>query len=119
MEIGGAISHTLYDKWGHDTSEYRALNPNRKMPTLEDDEFVLWESNAILFYMAAKWPECGLWPADLRGHGCLVGKKQRGCRGVEILRPDLKPGLISVAVACSYRCSKSSQSVPPLSTQRS
>jgi glutathione S-transferase len=47
------------------TPEYRALNPNRKMPTLRDGEFVLWESNAILFYMAAKRPESGLWPSDL------------------------------------------------------
>ena len=47
------------------TAEYLALNPNRKMPTLEDGEFVLWESNAILFYMAAKRPESGLWPSEL------------------------------------------------------
>ena len=42
--------------------EYLALNPNEKMPTLTDGEFVLWESNAILFYMASKRPESGLWP---------------------------------------------------------
>jgi glutathione S-transferase len=48
------------------TPEYLALNPNKKMPTLEDDGFVLWESNAILFYMAAKHPESGLWPSDLK-----------------------------------------------------
>ena len=42
------------------------------MPTLEDDGFVLWESNAILFYMAAKHPETGLWPADLRGQADVV-----------------------------------------------
>ena len=34
------------------TPQYLALNP--KKPTLEDDGFVLWESNAILFYMAAR-----------------------------------------------------------------
>ena len=45
---------------------YLALNPNKKMPTLEDDGFVLWESNAILFYMAAKHPYSGLWPSDPR-----------------------------------------------------
>ena len=49
------------------TPEYRALNPNLKIPTLMDGEFVLWESNAILFYMAAKRPESRLWPSDLCG----------------------------------------------------
>jgi glutathione S-transferase len=46
--------------------EYLALNPNSKMPTLADGQFALWESNAILFYLAAKRPESGLWPSDLR-----------------------------------------------------
>jgi glutathione S-transferase len=54
------------------TPEYLALNPNRKMPTLTDGEFVLWESNAILFYMAAKRPQSGLWPLDLRGQADVL-----------------------------------------------
>jgi glutathione S-transferase len=54
------------------TPEYLALNPNRKMPTLKDGEFVLWESNAILFYMAAKRPESGLWPSALRGQADVL-----------------------------------------------
>ena len=54
------------------TSRYVALNPNKKMPTLQDDGFVLWESNAILFYLAAKHPEAGLWPADLRGQADVL-----------------------------------------------
>jgi len=32
---------------------YRALNPNALIPTIEDDGFVLWESNSILRYLAA------------------------------------------------------------------
>ena len=52
--------------------EYLALNPNSKMPTLEDEGFVLWESNAILFYMAAKHPDSGLWPSDLRGQADVL-----------------------------------------------
>ncbi|MEO7033168.1 MAG: glutathione S-transferase family protein [Polyangiaceae bacterium] len=52
--------------------EYVALNPNQKMPTLEDDGFVLWEANAILFYLASKRPEHGLWPADLRGQADVM-----------------------------------------------
>ncbi len=46
--------------------EYVAMNPNKKMPMLEDGGFVLWESNAILFYLASKKPERRLWPSDLR-----------------------------------------------------
>lgn len=45
---------------------YAALNANERMPTLEDGDFVLWESNAILFYLASKKPESGLWPAGAR-----------------------------------------------------
>jgi len=46
--------------------EFVALNPNKKMPVLEDDGFVLWESNAILQYLAEKRPGSGLLPSDSR-----------------------------------------------------
>jgi glutathione S-transferase len=36
------------------------------MPVLEDDGFVLWESNAILQYLASKRPERGFWPSEAR-----------------------------------------------------
>jgi glutathione S-transferase len=54
------------------TPQYLALNPNKKMPTLEDDGFVLWESNAILSYMAAKRPDSGLWPSDPRSQADVL-----------------------------------------------
>jgi glutathione S-transferase len=43
---------------------YLAMNPNGKVPTIEDDGFVLWESAAILRYLARKKPERGFAPAD-------------------------------------------------------
>ena len=52
--------------------EYVSLNPNRKIPTLEDDGIVLWESNAILFYMASKRLESGVWPSDLEGQADVL-----------------------------------------------
>jgi glutathione S-transferase len=45
---------------------FTALNPNQRMPVLEDGDFVLWESNAIVQYLAALKPESGLLPADLK-----------------------------------------------------
>ena len=36
------------------TDEYRGLNPNIKVPTLIDGDLVIWESNTILRYLAAK-----------------------------------------------------------------
>jgi glutathione S-transferase len=46
--------------------EYRRLNPNGLVPTIEDDGFVLWEANAIVRYLAAKHAPNALWPEDLR-----------------------------------------------------
>jgi glutathione S-transferase len=42
------------------TREYLAMNPNGRVPTLEEDGFVLYESPAILKYLSAKQPERGL-----------------------------------------------------------
>src|SRR6516162_852067 len=54
------------------TPKYIAMNPNSKMPVLEDDGFVLWESNAILLYLASKKPHSGLWPSDPRDQADVV-----------------------------------------------
>ncbi len=54
-DIGGAFGFT---------DAYLAMNPNRLIPTIEDDGLVLWESNAILRYLAARYGGPGFWPAD-------------------------------------------------------
>jgi glutathione S-transferase len=43
--------------------EYLALNPNGKVPTLVDGDLRLWESRAIMQYLASK-KESSLWPKD-------------------------------------------------------
>ncbi len=43
--------------------EFLALNPNAQVPVIIDDGFVMWESNAVMRYLADK-EASGLWPAD-------------------------------------------------------
>ncbi len=49
---------------GNDTEEYRRLNPHGRIPTLVDGDVVLWESNSILRYIAARHAPA-LLPLDL------------------------------------------------------
>jgi len=49
---------------GLDTVEYGAMNPNRRIPTIQDGSLVLWESNVIVRYLSAKFGEGTLWPRD-------------------------------------------------------
>ena len=49
---------------GLDTPEFAKLNPNRLVPVIEDDGFVLWESHAIVRYLAAEYGMGKLAPAD-------------------------------------------------------
>jgi len=48
------------------TPEYRRLNPNGLVPTIQDDGLVLWESNAIVRYLAARHSAGSLWPEDVK-----------------------------------------------------
>lgn len=48
------------------TPEYLAINPSGKVPTLVDGDFVLFESNAILLYLAEAHGGGRLWPGDAR-----------------------------------------------------
>src|SRR5258706_14104096 len=57
-------------KGAQKSDAYTLLNPNQKMPALEDGDLKLWESNAIIEYLAAKSPEARLMPSDQKASGC-------------------------------------------------
>lgn len=50
----------------HRKPEFLKVNPNGMIPTLQDGDFILWESNAIMQYLAGKKPGNALWPSDER-----------------------------------------------------
>ncbi len=46
--------------------EFLKLNPNHRVPVLVDDEFILWESHAIMQYLTDKTPGQTLYSKDIR-----------------------------------------------------
>lgn len=48
------------------TPDFLRLNPNGLIPVIEDEGFVLWESNAIVRYLCAKYGEGSLYPTHLQ-----------------------------------------------------
>jgi glutathione S-transferase len=52
------------DFGGLDRPDYLALNPHGRVPTLCDGEVVVWESDAIVRYLAALYGAGTLWPVD-------------------------------------------------------
>jgi glutathione S-transferase len=56
FDVGGAFG-------GLDTASYTSINPNRRIPTIRDGDLVLWESNVIVRYLAARYGGGSLWIA--------------------------------------------------------
>jgi glutathione S-transferase len=57
-EFGGAFG-------GNREPSYLALNPNGLVPTIQDGDVTLWESNAIVRYIASKYGAGTLAPSDI------------------------------------------------------
>lgn len=57
IEAGGAFGLV-------DEPPYRAKNPNGLVPMIEDGELLLWESNAIVRYLSARYSDGLLYPRD-------------------------------------------------------
>ncbi len=69
IHLNASIELVVVDllKGEHKAPEYQRLNPNGKVPLLDDDGFTLWESHAIMQYLADGTPGQDLYPADIRG----------------------------------------------------
>lgn len=65
-ELG--LAYSLDQSWGTSRAlsepEFLALNPSAQIPVLIDGETVLFESNAICRYLAARYGDGSLWPAE-------------------------------------------------------
>ena len=66
IDVGGAFGKNR-------EAAYLAMNPNGLVPTLEEDDFILWESNTIVRYLAAKYGAGTLEPRTT-GRRVVVGR---------------------------------------------
>ena len=57
VDLGGPFG-------GNDDPAYRAINPNGLVPTLEDGDTIIWESNSIIRYLSSIHGKGTLWPED-------------------------------------------------------
>jgi glutathione S-transferase len=57
IEAGGQFG-------GLDTPEFRAMNPHGRVPVIDDDGTIVWESHAILRYLAARYGRGSFWSDD-------------------------------------------------------
>jgi glutathione S-transferase len=71
------------------TPEFLAKNPNGQVPMAEDGDLVLWESNSIVRYLAAKHGAGGLWPLD-------AGLRARSDRWMDWVLSQMMPVLGTV-----------------------
>jgi len=67
---------------------YAALNPNQRVPSIDDDGLVMWESAAINLYLAEKY-RSPLWPKDAAG-------KARMLQWAFFIANDVEPAMITV-----------------------
>jgi glutathione S-transferase len=56
-----------------DEPMFGAMNPHRRVPVLEDGDLVVWESQAILRYLAARYGDGGFWARDLAERARIDG----------------------------------------------
>lgn len=81
---------------GLDTDEFDAMNPNRRVPVIDDDGVVVWESHAIVRYLAAKYGAGSLWPED-------PAARARSDMWMDWVTNDLQPAFIGGVFWSFYR----------------
>lgn len=108
-ELG--IAHERIDAGGPfgglDTEAFGAMNPNRRVPTIDDDGVVVWESNAIVRYLAAKHGAGSLWPVD-------PGERALSDMWMEWTTADLQPAFVGGVFWALYRTPEPQRNWPAI-----
>jgi glutathione S-transferase len=95
LDFGGAFGKT-------DAADYRVLNPNGLVPTIKDEETVVWESAAIVRYLACKYGDEHFWPRD-------PGKRAALDMWAEWMKSTIYPDFISTLFMQVVRTAKAAR----------
>lgn len=87
---------------GLKSREFLARNPNGLVPVIDDGGTIVWESHAILRYLAAKYGAGSLWPQDARARA--VSDKW-----IEWTQTTLQPAFIGGVFWAAFRTPKEQQ----------
>jgi len=79
-----------------DEPAFRAMNPHGRVPVLEDDGLAIWESHAILRYLAAKYSAGRFWSED-------PGTRSRADRWMDWSQTTLQPDFLTGVFWGYYR----------------
>ena len=65
MDVDYKLTRIGFFEGEQKSPEYLEINPNAKLPSLRDGDLTIWESNAILQYVASKYGKAEAYPVDL------------------------------------------------------
>ena len=84
------------DFGGLDTPEFGAMNPMRRVPVIDDNGTIVWESHAILRYLAARHGQGRFWPDD-------PGERSQADRWMDWSQTALQPDFLLGVFWAFYR----------------
>ena len=92
---------------GLDSDEFRAMNPNARVPVIDDDGVTIWESHAIVRYLAAKYGSGSLWSED-------PATRSLADRWMDWTVADLQPAFIGGVFWNFYRTPEAQRNWPSI-----
>lgn len=106
-EVG--VPHERIDAGGKfgglDTPAFLSMNPNGRVPVIDDEGVIVSESNAIVRYIAAKYGDSSLWPRD-------PGARALADKWMDWSATDLQPAFIGGVFWNFYRTPEASRNWP-------
>ena len=103
IEVGGKFG-------GLDTSEFHAMNPHRKVPVIDDNGTVVWESHTILRSLAARYGKDSFWHED-------PARRSQCDRGMDWSQTTLQPDFLLGVFWGFYRTPEAQRNLTAINTK--